>query len=98
MGIKININTILRYDAPEPLEEGKEYPFEKERLTLFADDIQTWLTRKDWTALAEIQVTSQQRRAGKTTGTFVVEHVYDGTEQQLLTGVFRRMYGWNSHA
>jgi len=94
MGIKINVNTILRYEVPEPLEEGKEYPFEKDGLTLFADDIQTWLTRRDWTALAEIQVTSQQRRDGKTLGTFTVEHVYDDAEQQLLTDVFRRMYGW----
>jgi len=32
----------------------------------------------------EIQVTSQQRRDGKTLGTFTVEHVYDDAEQQLL--------------
>jgi len=39
-------------------------------------------------------VTSQQRRDGKTVGTFTVKHVYDDAEQQLLTNVFRRMYGW----
>lgn len=92
MGFKINVNNILRYEI-EPLKVGEEYPFKKDGLSLLADDIQIWLTKKDWTALAEIQVTSQQRKEGKTTGTFVVMHVYQQDEQQALTAVFRRMYG-----
>ncbi len=94
MGIQINVNTILRQDIPGPVEIGQEYPFEKDTLAFFADDIQIWLAQRDWTAVAEIQVTSQQRIDGKTVGTFVVEHVYDEADQALLTGVFRRMYGW----
>src|SRR4030095_12896403 len=94
MGFKINVNSILRYEVAEALEVGKEYPFEKEGLSLLADDIQIWLARKDWTALADIQVMSQQRKDGKTTGTFMVKHIYEGDEQQALTRIFRRMYGW----
>ena len=94
MGFKINVNSILRYEVTEPLEVGKEYPFEKEGLNLLADDIQMWLANTDWTALADIQVTSQQRKDGKTSGTFVIKHLYEDQEQQVLTGIFKRMYGW----
>ena len=94
MGFKLNINNILRQDISEPLEVGKEYPFEKAVLTIIADDIQIWLTKKDWTVLADIQITSQTRKDGKTTGTFVVKHIYEGEEQKVLTTIFRRMYGW----
>ncbi|MEO8581767.1 MAG: hypothetical protein ABI425_04325 [Patescibacteria group bacterium] len=93
MGFKINVNNILRYDIDVPVE-GKEYSFEKEELSLLADDIQIWLTKKDWTALAEILVTSQTRKDGKTVGTFIVKHLYSDNESQGLTDIFRRMYGW----
>jgi len=94
MGFKININTILRQEINDSLEVGKEYPFKKEELCLLTDDIQIWLTKKDWTALAEIKVTSQKREDGQTTGTFIVKHIYKGEEQSKLTTIFRRMYGW----
>lgn len=95
MGFKLNINNILRQDIPEPLEVGKEYPFEKSELTIIADDIQIWLTKKDWTVLADIQITGQTRKGGKTSGTFVIKYLYEGNEQEALTNIFRRMYGWN---
>lgn len=94
MGFKIDVNNILRYEMSEPLQEDKVYQFEKDELSLLADDIQIWLTKKDWTALAEIQVTNQQRKDGKTTGAFVVRHIYEGDERRKLTAIFRRMYGW----
>lgn len=94
MGFKLNINNILRQDIKELLEVGKQYPFEKSELTILADDIQIWLTKKDWTVLADIQVISQTRKNGKTTGAFVVKYIYKGEEQQNLTKIFRRMYGW----
>lgn len=94
MGFKINVNNILRYELSEVIEEEKEYSFEKEELSLLADDIQIWLTKKDWTALAEILITSQTRKDGKTIGTFVVKHIYSLEESETLTSVFRRMYGW----
>lgn len=94
MGFSLNINNILRLDITEKLIVGKEYPFEKEGLHVLADDIQIWLTQKDWTPLMEIQVVSQTRANGKTTGTFLVKHVYGADEQKTLGEIFRRMYGW----
>lgn len=94
MSFQLNINNILRLDIVEKLKLGKEYPFEKEGLHVLADDIQIWLTTKDWTPLGEIQVTSQTRAKGKTTGTFIVKHVYGVDEQKMLGNIFRRMYGW----
>ena len=94
MGFKINVNNILRYELDTPLEEEKEYSFEKNELSILADDIQIWLTKKDWTALAEILVTSQTRKDGKTIGTFILKHVYSPEESQVLTTIFKRMYGW----
>lgn len=95
MGTKINVNTILRQDVSTLPEVGKEYPFEKDSLAFFADDIQVWLTKRDWTAVAEIQITSQQRADGKTSGTYVVKHVYSEDEARRMTEVFTRMYGWS---
>lgn len=94
MGFKLNINNILRYELKEELKVGGEYQFEKDELCVLADDIQIWLTKKDWTAIADIQVIAQQRKDGKTTGSFIVKHIYQGQEQEQLTTVFRRMYGW----
>jgi hypothetical protein len=91
MGFKVNVNFILRQDIPEPVVVGKEYPFEKEGLSLLADELPLWLAAKDWTALADIQITSQQRKDGKTTGTFVVKHAYQDDEQAVLTAILQRM-------
>jgi hypothetical protein len=95
MGFKINVNTILRYDIGEELHVGQEYRFEKDELSLLADDIQIWLASKDWTARAEIKVLSQTRKNDMTTGTFVVRHLYQGETQRSMTAIFRRMYGWD---
>jgi hypothetical protein len=65
--------------------------FEK-ALAIFFDDIPIWLTRMDWTALAEIQVISQKRVSGNVNGEFRVLHIYESDEQKQLTGVFVRMY------
>jgi len=94
MGFKLSINNILRQEVTETLEIDKEYHFEKQELTIIADDIQIWLTQKDWTVLADIQIISQSRSNGKTIGTFVVKYLYQGAEQETLTAIFRRMYGW----
>lgn len=95
MGLTINVNVILRQAINEPLEIGKEYTFKKEGHHLLADDIEIWLTKNDWTVLAEIQVTSQTRTQNTTNGTFVVKHLYEAAEQETLTAIFRRMYGWD---
>lgn len=94
MGFNININTILRSDNYASLEVGKSYTFQKDSPSLLADTIQIWLTKKDWTPLAEIMVTSQTRQAEKTTGTFEVMYIYTEAEQEVLKQIFERMYGW----
>lgn len=94
MGFKAEFNTIIRTDdIPNP-EVGKVYDFEKEGSRIFTDNIQIWLTRQDWTALAEIQVIEQTRKDGVTKGKFEVKYVYDEEEQKVLTEIFKRMYGW----
>ena len=94
MGFKLSINNILRSEVAGELRVGQEYAFSKE-LSVLADDIQIWLTKRDWTAVAEIQITSQTRSNGRTVGQFVVKHVYTPEESAVLTAVFRRMYGWD---
>jgi hypothetical protein len=95
MGFKLSINFIIRQDIKEELSVGKEYKFSKDKPCIIVDDIPIFLAQKDWTALADIQVTSQERKGGKTSGTFVVKHIYKGDEQKTLTNIFRRMYGWD---
>ncbi|MCA9185232.1 MAG: DUF952 domain-containing protein [Pirellulaceae bacterium] len=92
MGFHVELNSILRSDAYGDLTIGQELLFEKTGSRVFFDDIPIWLTRSDWTALAEIQVTQQTRTAESVTGRFAVQHVYQGEEQQRLTAIFRRMY------
>ena len=92
MGFKVEINSILRSDEYPVLKQGATYPFEKSGSRVFFDDIPIWLTRMDWTALAEIQVISQKRISGNVSGEFRVLHIYEEDEQKLLTGVFVRMY------
>lgn len=94
MGFKLNINNILRQDIKEPLKVGQILKFEKKGFAIIADDIQIWLTKKDWTVLADIQITSQKREDDKTTGMYEVKYVYEGEEQRVLTDIFIRMYGW----
>ena len=92
MGFKVEIHSILRSDEYSALKVGATYPFDKTGSRVFFDDIPIWLTRMDWTALAEIQVISQERISGKVSGEFRVLHIYEADEQKLLTGVFVRMY------
>lgn len=94
MGFKVEFNNILRYDVKEKLEVGKEYSFQKNGSRIYADDIQIWLTKEDWTALGEIMITSQMRKENKITGTFKVVYIYTETESQTITSLFKRMYGW----
>jgi hypothetical protein len=95
MGFKLEINGILRSDEYTSLVEGQEYPFHKDGSRLFFDDIAIWLTKNDWTALAEIKVTTQTRTETGVEGSFKVLHIYSSAEQATITNIFKRMYGWH---
>ena len=93
MGFTIEINSILRSDDDFDLSVGAGNAFEKDGSRVFFDNIPIWLTRSDWTALAEIKVVTQTRANGGVTGTFQITYAYEGAEQAVVTEVFRRMYG-----
>ena len=92
MGFHVEINSILRSDSYATINRGDVLPFIKQGSRIFFDDIPIWLTRSDWTALAEIQILSQTRSGQSVEGDFEVLHVYEGNEQRQLTEIFRRMY------
>lgn len=92
MGFRVEINSILRSDEPYQLARGKTFPFEKQGSRVFFDTLPIWLTRSDWTALAEIQIVSQTRTSAGVTGEFVVSYVYTPEDQPAITEVFRRLY------
>lgn len=92
MGFKVEINSILRFDEHLDLKIGEIYPFEKSGSRIFFDDIPIWLTKMDWTALAEIKVVTQTRLANKVSGEFQVLHIYTEEEQAVLTKIFLRMF------
>ena len=92
MGFIAEFNSIIRSDDYPGVQKGSTYPFTKTGSRIVFDNIPIWLTRNDWTALAEIRVTTQTRTTAQVSGEFVVEHVYDAAEQAMLTGMFRRMY------
>ncbi|OGK22091.1 hypothetical protein A2866_04545 [Candidatus Roizmanbacteria bacterium RIFCSPHIGHO2_01_FULL_39_8] len=94
MGFKVEFNSILRTDEFQSIEVGKEYSFQKEGSRIYFDDIPIWLLKNDWTALAEIKITSQERKDSKVEGTFKVNYLYLGKEQKMMTRMFKRMYGW----
>ncbi|MEE9339458.1 MAG: DUF952 domain-containing protein [Methylococcaceae bacterium] len=92
MGFRIEINSILRTDEDYNLKVGEIYSFKKKGSRIFFDDIPVWLTRKDWTALAEISVISQARNNGVLTGEFIVDYIYKEAEKVIITNMFIRMY------
>lgn len=96
MGFKIEINSIIRTDQiPDKLSAGDEYFFEMEKSRVYFDDIPIWLVKKDWTAVAEVQIVSQQRKSGFfKSGKYRVLYVYKSRESEALTKIFKRMYGW----
>ena len=97
MGFHVEINSILRSDEYSELAVGQVRSFRKQGSRVFFDNIPIWLTRSDWTALAEIQVTNQTRTATEVKGEFQVLHVYRDQEQQQVTEMFRRMYADGGH-
>lgn len=94
MGFHVEVNNILRSDEPVSVEEGQSYEFRKTGSRIFFDDIPIWLTRMDWTAVAEVQLTSQTRSVTEIHGTYRVLHAYAGDEQAALTAILRRMYSF----
>src|SRR5262249_36375775 len=71
--------------------------FVKADSRVFFDDIPIWLTRTDWTPLAEVQVLSQRRSrdpAGRprVEGEFQVLYRYPAAGQEALKGVFVRRF------
>lgn len=92
MGFHVEINSILRSDDPITLQKGAVVDFRKDGSRVFFDNIPIWLTRNDWTALAEIQVVSQTRDGGGVSGKFRIRHIYGEDEQGPITEMFRRMY------
>ncbi len=92
MGFLIEINSILRTDETYELSRGAELRFRKQGSRVYFDDIPIWLCRNDWTALAEIRVTSQSRTPQEVVGSFRVLHVCTPHESEVLTVAFRRMF------
>lgn len=92
MGFHVEINSILRSDDYTTLKVGEVRSFYKTGSRIFFDDIPIWLTRSDWTALAEIQITSQTRVGGNVKGEFQVLYIYASEEQLSVTNMFRRLY------
>ena len=94
MGLNLNINYILRTDQNFDIKIGKTYKYTKEGLHFITDTIPIWLTKKDWTPLAEIIITSQSRKDNETKIEFKVLYIYNLEEQKLLHNILLRMYGW----
>jgi uncharacterized protein (DUF952 family) len=92
MGLKIAINSILRSDNYPELERGKLYPFQKVGCHSFFKSAPVWLTNTDWTARAEISIVSQTLEGNALQGTFRVDYIYQGSEQQAITHAFIRMH------
>lgn len=93
MGFKVEINSILRSDDYPSIERGKQYSFTKQGSRVFFDSIPVWLTKKDWTAQAEISIISQTLENNTLKGVFRVDYIYEDAEQKAITDIFVRMYG-----
>jgi len=92
MVFKIEINSILRSDNYPALERGKIYTFEKQTNQVFFDSIPVWLTDTNWTPRAEISIISQTLEDHSLKGSFRVDYIYQGDEQQALSNIFVRMF------
>jgi uncharacterized protein (DUF952 family) len=92
MGLKIPNKSVLRSDNYPELLLGKIYSFTEADNEMFTENSPLWLTSSDWEALAEISIISQSVENKNLKGTFRVDYIYQGSEQQTLTSTFIRMY------
>ncbi len=95
MGFKVEFNNILRTDVfrSKDLNQGERYGFSKAGDRIFMDTLPIWLSRSDWTAIAEIRIVTQTRQGRRVHGEFEVLHVYNTAERRAITRMFRRMFG-----
>jgi uncharacterized protein (DUF952 family) len=92
MALERSSKPILRSDSYSTLILGNTYSFEENSTQMFDENMPLWLTSSDWTALAEISIISQSVENKNLKGTFRVDYIYQGSEQQTLTTTFIRMY------
>ena len=92
MALERSNKPILRSDSYSTLILGNTYSFEENSTQLFTENMPLWLTSNDWTAMAEISIVSQSVDKKGIKGTFRVDYIYQGIEQQTLTNTFIRMY------
>jgi len=92
MGLKIPNKSVLRSDNYPELLLGKIYSFTESDNEMFTENSPLWLTSSDWEALAEISIISQSVEKKNLKGTFRIDYIYQGSEQQTLTNTFIRMY------
>jgi uncharacterized protein (DUF952 family) len=92
MGLKIPNKSVLRSDNYPELLLGKIYSFTESDNEMFTENSPLWLTSSDWEALAEISIISQSVENKNLKGTFRIDYIYQGSEQQTLTNTFIRMY------
>ena len=92
MALERSNKPILRSNNYSTLILGNTYSFEENCTQMFIENMPLWLTSNDWTALAEISIVSQSIDKKGIKGTFRVDYIYQGIEQQTLTNTFIRMY------
>jgi len=92
MALERSNKPILRSDSYSTLILGNTYSFEEKNTQMFTENMPLWLTSSDWMVLAEISIISQFVENKDLKGTFRVDYIYQGSEQQTLTNTFIRMY------
>jgi uncharacterized protein (DUF952 family) len=92
MALERSSKPILRSDSYSTLILGNTYSFEENSTQMFTENMPLWLTSSGWIALAEISIVSQSIEQNGIKGTFRVDYIYQGIEQQTLTHTFIRMY------
>jgi uncharacterized protein (DUF952 family) len=98
MALERSSKPFLRSNSYSELILGNIYSFEESCTQVFDENMPLWLTSSDWEALAEISIVTQSVEKKGIKGTFRVDYIYQGNEQQTLTNTFIRMYaGINDH-
>jgi len=85
MGFKIKFNWVLQIDSPEIVELNQQYSFCKRGNRVFPIDTPIDLIDNKRNAIAKIQIQSFKNETNKTSGSFRVIKVYEGSEKAMLT-------------
>jgi hypothetical protein len=89
MSFSVKFNWVLKIDPPADLTPGETYPFSKPGNRVFPIGTPIDLINEERQAVAKIRISEFTNDSEKTTGSFTVIKLYEGTEKETLSNYWK---------